>query len=211
MAESYKVKVGEAKFCSRACYDASGRPSRWPSSRERLWANVPMPDDPNACWLRPGAANAGGYTVIHAEGRNWLAHRYAWHVERGPIPPGLFVCHRCDVRYPPGDLTYRRCIRPSHLFLGTVADNQRDMVAKRRQATGDRHGSRTQPGDHWSKRMPERVTRHEAHGMAKLTADDVREIRRLGDSVTPTELGRRFGVTRQNVNRILKGQTWLDA
>lgn len=43
----------------------------------------------------------------------------------GPIPPGMFVCHRCD---------NPRCIRLDHLFLGTDSDNQRDAVAKGRHA-----------------------------------------------------------------------------
>ena len=51
------------------------------------------------------------------------AHRVAWVLQRGPIPPAHCVLHRCDN---PG------CVRGSHLFLGTVADNNRDMFAKGR-------------------------------------------------------------------------------
>jgi len=52
------------------------------------------------------------------------AHRMAWTLVYGDIPSGLFVCHHCDN---PG------CVRIDHLFLGTNADNMRDMWRKRRR------------------------------------------------------------------------------
>jgi hypothetical protein len=60
-----------------------------------------------------------------------MAHRMAWELTHGPIPPGLFVCHHCD--NPP-------CCNPVHLFLGTNADNVDDKVKKYRQAVGENHG-----------------------------------------------------------------------
>jgi hypothetical protein len=51
------------------------------------------------------------------------AHRFAWELAYGPIPPGLSICHRCD--NPP-------CVRPDHLFLGTTRENVFDSIAKGR-------------------------------------------------------------------------------
>ena len=65
-----------------------------------------------------------------------MAHRASWIMEFGPIPDGLLVLHKCDVR---------NCVRPGHLFLGTYKDNMDDMYAKGRGPTGDKNGSRTRP------------------------------------------------------------------
>lgn len=51
------------------------------------------------------------------------AHRIAYEDAYGPIPEGLGVLHRCDVKL---------CVEPTHLFLGTQRDNLNDMRAKGR-------------------------------------------------------------------------------
>jgi hypothetical protein len=63
--------------------------------------------------------------------RTTFAHRVAWIAFKGPIPPGLFVLHKCDVR---------SCVNPDHLFLGSNYDNVADMVAKGRHPKGETHG-----------------------------------------------------------------------
>jgi hypothetical protein len=76
------------------------------------------------------------------------------------------------------------CVNPSHLFLGTQKDNIEDMIRKGRRFTGN--------------------------GNAKLTLDQVREIRRLYGTgqYSQRQLGRQFGVTYPNIGSIVRGESW---
>jgi hypothetical protein len=91
---------------------------------DRFWEKVP--DRPDVgCWLWTAATGPKGYGVFQlgrGEGTTG-AHRLAYELAYGKIPDGMFACHRCDVP---------ACVRPSHLFLGTNADNAADMGAKSR-------------------------------------------------------------------------------
>lgn len=84
-----------------------------------------IPEPNSGCWLWLGAISATGYGYFDARefpGEH-RAHRISYRLHKGPIPDGLFVCHSCD---------QRSCVNPSHLWLGTALDNNRDMIAKGR-------------------------------------------------------------------------------
>ena len=97
---------------------------------------------PGGCREWQGCLNTKGYGQISVTGRMTLVHRIAWTLAVGPIPEGMFVCHRCD--NPPCCQTDPTEGYPNgHLFLGTNADNLADMSAKGRGRGGDRQKAKT--------------------------------------------------------------------
>jgi hypothetical protein len=174
------------------------------SPEERLWKGIATLDD-DRCWERRRVDCHNGYARIQLWRRREYAHRDAFIIAYGWIPQGLFVCHRCD---------NRACVRPSHLFAGTAADNTQDAARKGRMPKGDRNPARLYPerlarGDRNGTRLhPERVARGERIGISKLTEADIHAIRALEGKMSQRGIAAKFGVGRSTVNCVLRGISW---
>lgn len=140
----------------------------------------PHMPDLGPCWLWTGQVRRDGYGDYRKHTPERMTHRLSWHIEHGPVPEGLEVCHRCDVRL---------CVRPSHLFTGTQSDNMLDASSKRRhpaQAPGRRKG--------------------EGNGRHLLSDADVLAIR-LSTERSGILAGR-FGVSVTHIRRVKTGVAW---
>lgn len=78
-----------------------------------------------------------------------------------------------------------KCVNPDHLFLGTQKDNMLDMKQKNRQTNGEKNAR------------------------AKLTDQDVREIRSLLETgISQRKIASIYGVHQIQVSRIKTGKRW---
>lgn len=155
------------------------------SDEERFGRRIAETDDPSDCWEWTGARTAAGYGrfTIHPEGKtvHQYAHRRVYEDVFGPIPDGWEVCHECD--NPP-------CCNPAHLFIGTHADNMRDMADKgRNPGNGHIHGVK--------------------HHNAKLNPEKVLDIRaRHTTGTTGRALAKEYGVTESTISRVILRKGW---
>ena len=131
------------------------------------------------CWEWSGYVDNHGYGRIMTDRGPVRAHRVSYVLHHGEVPGGQYVLHHCD---------NRKCVNPTHLYVGTHSQNMRDKVQRGRAFTGDAKGG-------------------EAHGRAKLTDEQVYKIR-ASDKPNPT-LARQYGVTPSAIGLIKRRKTWV--
>ena len=161
------------------------------SVESRFWSKVEKSD---GCWIWRASKLKDGYGQFRAYYRSWAAHRFAWRLEFGEIPKGLFVCHHCDTP---------ACVRPDHLFLGTARDNNQDASTKGRSAFGDKNGTRARP---------ETRPRGANHSFSKLDVNTAEEIRDLYFSkvYSTHQLSQMFSVSATTILNIIHNRHWTD-
>jgi len=186
---SFRHYKPDRRFCSNSCWAKTRR-----NNSDNFWENADKKAD--GCWLWKGATS-DGYGQIRFSGRSQRAHRVAWLLAHGDIPSGLYVCHHCDVRM---------CVNPSHLFLGTHADNIADMWNKDRGPIGNRSARRRHPESYSQSVLN---MRGEGAPLAKLRDEDILDIRsRRANGETLKSIAQRYGVDSTNVGCIVRRKTW---
>ena len=146
---------------------------------KRFWSKV---ETSPHCWNWLGSLTYNGYGRFSLTAKKGLrAHRFAFEDFYGEIPKGLQVCHHCD---------NPKCVRPDHLFLGTMKENVDDRERKGRGDGKNRRG--------------------EKHPYSKLTENDVYGIRRLYQfgGISQDKLAEKFGVSQSQIWRIVHGKNW---
>lgn len=146
----------------------------------RFWAKVDR-RGPNDCWPWNACVDRKGYGKFSLRrGINTAAHRVAYALTYGIVPDGACVCHSCDNPL---------CCNPAHLWLGTVFENNTDMITKGRF----------------------RIARHDGihNPRARLTEFDVYSIRtRVQNGETRAAIAREYGVSYSTIDHAVRGISW---
>lgn len=146
------------------------------------------------CWIWTASKRNKGYGAIAWKDRETgemiqeRAHRLSYRLFVGRIPENLFVLHHCD---------NPACCNPDHLFLGTKADNNRDMVEKGRHISGGTHC-----GDQgkWK--------RGKNHHGVKVDEEIVRNIRKDKETMSYSQLKEKYGLSVTCMFKIVTRKTW---
>jgi hypothetical protein len=144
--------------------------------RERFWSSVDI-RAPDECWPWKGTRLTAGYGSAAVDRWRSTAHRIAFAMVNGRPDPDLCVKHSCD--NPP-------CCNPGHLSADTQAGNLADMRARGRAGDCRVLG--------------------EAHGMAKFTDEQVRQVREMRTRpMSQQAIADTLGIAQTHVSRIIRG------
>ena len=140
-------------------------------------------NEPDSCWLWTTHQVDDGYGKIQVgplDRKRIGAHRVSWYLNNPGGFPSIsqVVRHRCD--NPP-------CVNPDHLEIGTVSDNNRDMMIRGRN----------------------RPPRGEMNGKSRLRESDVIDARyQFMTGRSTSSIARCLGVAHSLASRIVSGKRW---
>jgi HNH endonuclease len=152
----------------------------WEDLEERFRKKVRVAG-PDECWEWIGARYPLGYGVCWSTDHKKAirTHRYVFEQMIGPIPPGLYVLHRCDMP---------ACVNPRHLFLGTQGTNRRDCIRKGRNGKRENYGGGS------------KLQRHQVEMIRAIYAEmDIPRRRHLA---------RLYGISEGLVQKVITREVW---
>lgn len=165
-----KVRTHEAAKNLRSCLPVSGEINE---ALGRFMEKAGRSESDDSCWEWTASLTHDGYGRFTYLAKQALAHRFSYWLFVGDISKEIKVCHTCD---------NPKCCNPKHLFLGTNADNLRDMAEKGRSTHGEKNPNR------------------------KLASSQIMEI--LNDDRKHGKIAEQYGVTRSQISGIKRGTSW---
>lgn len=151
-----------------------------PKTIEEKFSRYFIPTTSTNCWEWFGKKRGNGYGCFYWKGKYISAHRFSFQYFHKTPLSDLYVCHSCD---------NKKCVNPTHLFLGTNRDNILDAVTK------GIHGKNLHRG--------------ETHYKATLYASDIMLIRRLAaKGFSHSHISDLFDIQRRSVTKIVNKTTW---
>lgn len=159
---------------------------------ESFWARVNQTSDAE-CWEWQGTCTSSGYGSLTWHGKHVQAHRLAYALTRGGIAllTGFRQLDRAKnyKRFVLHRCDNRRCCNPKHLFLGSMSTNLKDAYTKKRK-----------------------VQPRSEHANAKLSPEQVREIRRRYDTGEALQipLAKEYGVSQRAISLVVRRETYKD-
>lgn len=180
-AEQRNIDNGFGNFCSRSCSTINFKRSRYEPIEQRIWKFVKKNDPSEPDGCWEWTGGTSrGYGTIR-EGNGSKSNILAHRLS-------YEICYGKipDGNYVCHTCDNKLCVRPDHLFAGTAQDNMSDKVKKGRQRKG------------------------ESVPQSKLTAESVREIRRIfsGGGIYQKDLAVMFGVNKSNISKIIRNEIW---
>ncbi len=166
----------------RKLYAKAGQDPKTPAHLAKRLANGLDAAPDGACWNWKRTRNNQGYGTLTVDGKAAFAHRLAYQLSHGPIPPGCHVLHKCD---------NAGCINPDHLEAGTQSKNMADCHARGRS------------------KIPVIRMPGETNGSAKLTERQVAEIKgRVNAGHVQQRIADDYGVSQTLISAIKRNLLW---
>jgi DNA-binding CsgD family transcriptional regulator len=168
---------------------------------------------PDTCTRWKGRQDKDGYPMYAYQSKDWRASRLLWTITWGDLQDGLLVRHTCD---------NPACLNIDHLLIGTPKQNTSDALKRNRMVGPRKINLKEQASINeliskgYSKAEIARTLgvsdstitnytrgKQVRHGNACLNHYDDKVRALYNEDLSPTQIGRRLGLTRSQVRAII--------